>query len=190
MYLIKYVFRYNEHLQVTQVYRGERYAAFNQMQLITEAFYREGNLTEYPDSIISYNTKGFKVGLIKPNQYQKVASTDQTALYRWPERENKLLTTPGGPFALAIAGSKINWSGDGHLGSASDIEIMKNIKLANRTSLADSIQVPVQYKSDGSERLVDDYLILYDKMGYPTSISFFDRLNADRMKAEIHYREE
>lgn len=190
MYLIKYHFQYNEHYQVTHIFRGERYAASNQLQLIAEAFYKKNNKQELPDSLVTYNSKGFTVGVIRTDQFRKLAATPNTNQYIWPERPNKLLSTPGGKLALAIAGIKVNWSGAGHLGSGAEVQIMNNLSYINRTSLKDSLQSPIKNKTDGTDRKFDDYLIQYNKMGYPVDLSFYDEINAGFESAKLSYREE
>lgn len=190
LYLIKYNFQYNEKYQVTKVYRGERFANLNQLQLILESHYNANNNNNLPDSISTYNTKGFKVGVLKPDDYNKVVSISKNQSYKWPERENKLLAVPGGEFALAISSKKVAWSGAGHLGSGSQVEIMHNLNMLNRHSLKDSLQVPVPYKTDGTDRKFDDFRILYNNSGYPIDLAFFDAINANFEKLKINYREE
>ena len=190
LYLIKYQFQYNDSNQVTNIYRGERFANTSQLQLIAKAFYSTADPDKLPDSLVTYNTKGFRAGVIYANSYNKVAVVNSERAYVWPERINKLLLTPGGRLALAISGAKINWAGDGHLGSAGEIKIMDNLLMINRGSLKDSIQIPVPYKTDGSNRKVNDFMIKYNKFGYPIDISFYDLNNAGFERAKINYREE
>jgi len=190
MYLMQYRLRYNSDYQVLDVYRGEQHADQNQLQLIATARYSEGNKTPLPDSVLVFNTNGFQVGVIYPDQFNKLAVQEESYTYRWPERPNHLLSIPGGAFVLALAGAKVNWSGAGHLGSGDDIAMMDNFRMLNRAVLKDSINIPVRYKTDGTDRLVNDYFIEFDKIGYPKKIEFFDLLNAGTVVLQVNYREE
>lgn len=190
LYLIQYRFQYNEYYQVTHIYRGERFADPTQLQIVAEAFYSSSDPDQLPDSLVAYNTKGFKAGTIYPSNFNNVADVNLTTDYVWPERRNKLLTTPGGRLALAISGSEIDWAGDGHLGSGNEIKILDNVAFINRSSIKDSVQRHVDYSTDGSDIAIDNYLIQYNKFGYPIDISFYDLYNAGFETAKINYREE
>lgn len=189
LYMIKYSFQYNDQYQVTKIYRGERHANISQLQLIAEAHYDSNNKSNLPDSLSTYNTRGFKVGVILAKDYNSVAKANNKQ-YQWPERNNKLLTVPGGELALAIAGKKIGWSGSGHMGSGSTIEIMDHLKFLNRSSLKDSIQIPVSSKTDGTNRKFDDFHVKYNKLGFPIDMAMYDAVNADFEQVKINYRDE
>lgn len=190
MYMIKYQFQYNEHYQVSKIFRGERFSQKHQMQLIALAHYDEKNKSQLPDSISTYNTRGFKTGVIHSKSYNKIAKLSSQAELHWPERTNRLLLVPGGQLALAIASKKIDWSGAGHLGSGSTIQIMDHLKHLNRPTLKDSIRIYVEYKTDGSKGNFDDFQILFDASGNPIDMGFYDLINANFEQVKVNYRQE
>lgn len=190
LYMIKYRFEYNNQYQVTRIYRGERQANASQLQLIAVAHYDQANQSNLPDSLSTYNTRGYKVGVIQAKDFNSIAKPIPNQIYDWPTRENKLLTVPGGELAFAIAGKKIGWSGAGHMGSGNTIDIMDHLKLLNRSNLKDSIQLAVTSKTDGTKRMFDDFHILYNNLGFPIDMSMYDRLNAGFEQLKINYREE
>lgn len=190
MYLVKYKFQYNNKYQVTKVFRGERYAEDFQLQLIAENHYDPKNSTEFPDSVSTYNTKGFKSGVILAKDFTPVVKEEQGATYIWPTRSNKLLTVAGGKYALAVAGKQVDWAGSGHMGSGSTINMMHFLKYLNRPNLRDSIQLYVKHKTDGTKRNFDDFRIKFNPSGYPIDMGFYDAINADYEQLKINYREE
>lgn len=187
-YITKYRMQYNEHYQVTDIYRGDEFSTDAQMKRIARLYYAD-HTSDLPDSVVTYDLNGFRVGIISPSAFNTVAEVDTTTEYHIPQRQNKLLTTPGGAVAFALAGSPVLW-GDEGTHSGPQVFLLNDTRYLNRTALQDTIKVSAP---DGLYNGFHVYLFTFDQMGYPTEVRRmwpYDTSINGILRARISYREE
>lgn len=189
MYMMKYRMQYNEHYQIIAIYRGEEFATDQQMQLLGKAIYSLPQ-QEIPDSVVWYNTKGYEAGSSSAADLVSIPGYTNQQNYIWPQRFNAFFDVKGSRFMMALTNQKVAWAGQGHLGSESEIQVFSYLKMINRSTLADSIQIAVRYKSDGTDRKFNDYKITYNDLGLPSAVYYVDKLNplSPRLKFSYNYQ--
>lgn len=197
MYMVKYKVFYNEQYQVREIYRGEQFAADLQMQLFARMYYSEQKTTpaqQLPDSVVFYNTKG-KVSEVVRTDFRPLPSRESGKNYLWPDRHNKVMDVPGIAALMAIAGKKVNWGGDGHLGSGATIDTYGSFSMVNSPSLSDVYteyyeETGYDFETKTWKKMTRSrvYMLRFQEEGFPTDVIFTNNLNPAVPYLKIAYK--
>lgn len=197
MYMVKYKVFYDEQYQVREIYRGEQFAADLQMQLFARMYYPEQKVApqlQMPDSVVFYNTKG-KVSEVVKTGFTTLPLRESGKDYLWPNRHNKIMDVPGIAALMAVAGKKVNWGGDGHLGSGSTIDTYDAFSMVNSSSLSDVYteyyeETGYDFESKTWKKMTRSrvYMIRFQEEGFPTDVIFTDKINPAVPYLKIAYK--